>query len=248
VVDQVAELHWFCRHTFISPRAYRHGSSYGNYYQMESMKAAFTRAWLVLTNAAMMLGWLRVLLLLVREYETLCRHQDPTPVTVCEDQLVPVLQTALAISFVELLNAIAGVTRSKPQQVLLFAVIRMGVELLVAPLLDSCSAWQHLFTVACWSLGDTLRFSCFFLDNVVPGGSWAKSVRYTVGPILFPLGTVGEMLMVISAANKQTGVAKPAMYAAASLWPVGFYSLFTQLMRQRRKFFRGSNDDPKKIK
>jgi hypothetical protein len=195
------------------------------------------RAWLVLSNAAMMIGWLRVLQLVVRKYDAI---RLLYPVAVCEEQLEPALRLALAVSFVELLNALAGVTRSKPQQVLLFAVIRMGVQAIVAPLLDSCSAWQHLFTVACWSLGDTVRFACFWLDNVVPGGSrLAKSVRYTVGPILFPMGTVGEMLMVMAAASKQTDAfSKLAMYGAACLWPVGFYFLFTQLLRQRQKFFR----------
>lgn len=206
---------------------------------------AIRRTWLILSNATMMIGWLRVWLLLVRKYAEIRLH----PVAICEEQLVPALRFALAVSFVELLNALIGVTRSKTQQVLLFAVIRMGVQVYVAPLLDSCSAWQNLLTVACWSLGDTVRFACFWLDNVVPGGSrWAKSVRYTVGPVLFPLGTVGEMLMVMAAASKQSGsVAKLALYSAACLWPIGFYFLFTQLLRQRQKFFH-SNIDADKTK
>lgn len=203
-----------------------------------------TRVWLVLTNAAMMLGWLRVLLLLIfSQYDAIIlRHNNSN--NSCDEQLVPALRVALLISFVELFNSLAGVTRSKPEQVLLFAVIRMGVEVSVAPLLDdpSCpSAWQHLFTVFCWSLGDTVRFFCFFIDNLLADGTrWPKAVRYTVGPALFPLGFAGEMLMVVAAAaGREKRAAKLAMYGAACLWPAGFYPLFTQLLRQRRKFFQG---------
>jgi hypothetical protein len=144
----------------------------------------------------------------------------------------------------ELFNSITGMTRSKPAQVFLFAIIRYGVELLVGSSINTCpTAWSHVVTVTCWSLGDSIRFGCFFLDSVASNGSrWAKYVRYTVGPILFPLGTLGEMLMVLTLAMdtyKMNKLYAMAMYIAALiLWPMGFYSLFTQLLQQRQKFLR----------
>jgi Protein tyrosine phosphatase-like protein, PTPLA len=187
-----------------------------------------------------MYGWAKVLRTFYRHWWAL---QDVGS-SVCLLKLTPDVRMATLGGFLELFNAMLGSTRSNPRQVLLFCVVRAGVEYLVAPHLPSCSQWQHLMTVFLWSLGDTIRFGCFFLDSMVPGGNFAKSVRYTVGPVLFPLGALGEMLMVIALAQ-HTG--NKLLYAAAMLWPVGFYPLMKQLLKQRRKFLHPP-DQQKSIK
>ena len=184
---------------------------------------------LVATNAVTCLVWLRVLSVYAFPGWGGIAGSDE----VCEKSLRPVLATALGVSMVELATALLGLTRSKPIQVLLFAAVRTGTEHLVTPLIG-CRSWQHIFTAFCWSLGEVVRFGCFAADGLLPGQSLAKSIRYSVGPILFPLGAAGEMLMVIQAARD----GRPRLYLAAMLWPVGFYPLMNQLLRQRRKHFR----------
>jgi hypothetical protein len=195
---------------------------------MSGEPTGLSRSWLLVSNAAMMIGWAKVLKLLFRNWRSV--HDPLSPVGL--DLLTPAVVQALSISFLEVFNSLVGVTRSKPLQVLLFAVVRFGVQVIVAPLLP-CTAWQHLLTVFCWSLGDTIRFACFVLDNLVPKGHIAKAVRYTVGPMVFPFGATGEMLMVLAVARND----RPLFYLAALLWPAGFYPLFVQLLAQRRKFF-----------
>lgn len=194
-------------------------------------KALLKRITLVVTNAVMMAMWARVLFVIISIGIKTLASDDKQ----CEDTLTPVLLHALAASYLELFNSFIGLTRSNPIHVLLFSTVRAGVELLVAPLLP-CGCWQHLLTVICWSLGDVVRFGCFALDSLAPDqmGSIVKSVRYTVGPILFPFGAGGEMLMVIRAASE----GRPDMYVAAALWPAGFYPLMKQLLKQRRKHFQ----------
>jgi hypothetical protein len=120
-------------------------------------------------------------------------------------------------------------------------IVRTGVEVLVTPLI-TCGAWQHLATALFWSFGDTIRFGCFAVDEAFPqAGTHAKSVRYTVGPMLFPLGAAGEMLMVLRAAMD----GRPLLYIAAALWPLGFYPLMKQLRRQRKKHFQKMSEDIK---
>ena len=85
-----------------------------------------------------------------------------------------------------------------------------------------------------------IRFGCFALDAaciVLGYGSvpWMKSIRYSVGPVLFPLGAGGEMAMVLSIAM-ETG--RWYVYVAASLWPLGFYPLMKTLLKQRRRHFQ----------
>jgi Protein tyrosine phosphatase-like protein, PTPLA len=218
------------------------------------------RGWLIGTNACMMFGWMRVLIFLLLHYYNNLKVLIPSNATsfnalppLCNDQFVPLVHIALIASFLEVFNSMTGMTRSKPAQVLLFAIIRFGVEHLVGPNLNTCpTAWSHTLTVMCWSLGDTIRFGCFFADSIVPNGiRWAKYIRYTVGPILFPLGTLGEMLMVLTMANQSYNTNKGqslALYVAALfLWPIGFFSLFIQLLRQRQKFLQqGESIEDKK--
>lgn len=252
------------------------------------------KAWLVVSNAIMMLGWLRVwcwvvwLVFFSQTPEDAASTWAPLLqqryyFSSQKNNIQSALQTALALSFLEVGNALLGVTRSNPAHVLLFAVIRWAVQAYIAPLLllsplyneqqqsfHYCMAWQHVFTVACWSLGDSIRFACFFVDNLGSSSSsngggglstQAKYIRYTVGPLLFPLGFMGEMLLVFAAAAAVAAAASPvdkqarrmslALYGAGLLWPVGFYPLYSQLLRQRRKFLQsmvGHSDNSSRTK
>ena len=208
---------------------------------------ALSRWWMIATNGIMALAWGRVVWILAYHYyyDGMWTNHNNSNSTWCTIEVIPAVRIALMVSFLELFNAVTGVTRSPPAQVLLFAVVRFGVEIIVAPQLESCQAWPHILTVTCWSVGDAIRFGCFWLDSVMVDASRssssrrdiAKAIRYTVGPILFPVGAAGEMIMVLAAAQQKQGRAKLWTLVAASLWPLGFYPLFTQLLKQRRKFF-----------
>ena len=181
-------------------------------------------------NAAIHIAWLRVLWTFTSE-----------PIgdeATCNSLVRPRTITALAISSIELLNSLLGLTKSKPHQVLLFSSVRTGVEMLLGPLLP-CNSPQHLWTVGCWALDGLFRFGCFGLDALLSLCGYEslpmiKSVRYTIGPLLFPLGAGGEMFMVLRAAKD----GRPMLYFAAMLWPVFFYPLMKQLLKQRSKHFQ----------
>ena len=162
--------------------------------------------------------------------------------TLCLDALVPATRLALGIGFIEVFNCIAGFTRSPLPAVLLFSCTRAGVEYMVAPLIP-CGSWQHLLCVTMWSIGDLVRFGCFTIDTAIPGIRMVKSVRFTVGPILFPFGAFAEMMMVFLAASN----GQPMMYLAGALWPFFFYPMMQQLLKQRRKHF-SPKDKKKQIK
>jgi Protein tyrosine phosphatase-like protein, PTPLA len=183
-------------------------------------------AFMTATNMVLFSAWANV----VYAFTTLDltdRERDT-----CERNLRPALYFALAVSMIELVTCVIGWTRSNPIHVLVFASVRAGVEIFVTPLVG-CSSWQHLLTAFCWSLGDAIRFGCFTVDGLFPGGSLAKSIRYTIGPIFFSVGTLAEMLMVTRAAMN----GRTLLYLAAALWPIGFFPLMRQLLYQRRKHF-----------
>lgn len=198
------------------------------------------QAWLVATNVVISASWGRVLLIILSNGWSSLESDD----SACLDVLGPPLKFALGVSFLELFNRIVGLTRSPIAAVVLFSCTRMGVELLTAPLIP-CGCWQHLVTVAAWSLGDLVRFACFAIDTAIPGMFWVKGFRFTLGPILFPIGAAAEMMMVVRAGSDHN---RPILYAAAALWPVFFYPMMQQLLKQRRKHFNSKKEKKKEIK
>mmetsp|Transcript_24106 Transcript_24106/g.30336 ORF Transcript_24106/g.30336 Transcript_24106/m.30336 type:complete len:299 (+) Transcript_24106:112-1008(+) len=220
----------------------------------QSSTTATKQLILFIGNTAIIIMWFRVCLTFFSHgkfgfgfgSESEPEFSDFAPITMnetmCTTKLRPRTAQALIISTIELLNSLTGLTKSNPMHVLLFASVRTGVELIAAPQL-ACNSPQHLFTVFMWSLDGIIRFGCFAADAALfllgrgsPGSvPVIKSVRYTVGPILFPFGAGGEMVMVLSIAL-QTG--NWAIYFAASLWPLGFYPLMKTLLKQRRRHFQ----------
>lgn len=204
------------------------------------------RVLLILGNVAMTVMWLRVLLV----YKVLITEgkrgwyalTDPYTPDFCESELRRRVIGALVFSTIEIINSVTGLTRSKPLFVVIFVVVRAAVEYFAMSLLP-CGAWQHLYTVLCWSLGEVVRFGCFALDSIMSSspkaGHAIKSIRYTVGPIMFPLGALGEALIIAKAASE----GRPALYIVVGLWPFGFYPLMKQLLRQRRKHFASDETD-----
>jgi hypothetical protein len=200
--------------------------------------------WLIATNILTAGAWFRVLWTIVINFSNITNKATTTTTTttnVCRELLGSATNWALWISMMEIVNCLVGLTSSPLPAVLLFSCTRMGVEKIVAPLFP-CSNWQHLMTLLSWSIGDTIRFGTFAINTANPRMVWTKSLRFMVGPIVFPIGAFGEMMMVVAAAAAQrdNGRRRQAYLAAAAaaLWPVFFYPMMKQLLKQRRRHFR----------
>jgi uncharacterized membrane protein YccF (DUF307 family) len=209
--------------------------------QFSSWKSLGHQCLLVFGNTVMAVGWAHVLVVLI----TLGTANSLFEEQACHDQLYPAVIRALLLSTVELAHCTLGLTRSKPIFVLLFLVVRGGVEYFAGPNgyfhhVTSCAQWPHLYTVACWSIGEFLRFGCFTVAEMSSSmSSLPKSIRYIVGPIAFPLGAFGEMLMLKSLADHPSTKAdhKIWIWTLISLWPFGFAILMKQLLAQKKKHF-----------
>ena len=200
-------------------------------------------AWLVSTNFVIAFMWARVFLLGVRTAGWMGPQTATSRDEMCAEDLGDAVEVALYVSFIELVSSLIGVTRSPIWAVAMFSSVRFGVETLVAPMIE-CTSWQHLLTVIVWGLGDTIRFGTFTILSAFPGATIVKSIRYTISPLLFPVGAFLEMLMVCLAASENE---KPILYGAAALWPVCFYPMMQQLLKQRRKHFASLASQKKKV-
>ena len=199
---------------------------------------------LIATNAVMTICWLNVLFVLLKAFSE-DKIQDDN---FCTSDVKPALDLAITASFIEALNAVFGITKAKPAAVMMFVIVRAGVEFLAAPLLP-CACWQHMFTAVFWAFGETFRFGCFTTDALVDGLDTAKSVRYTVGPIAFLCGASGEWTMVLKLAFEdeptRSFLAKAFLWFCAATWPLGFSILFKQLLSQRKKHFKALKEKVK---
>jgi hypothetical protein len=197
--------------------------------------------WLAASNFITAAAWGRVALIVLTTMAS--GDLSSSESNACSTALVPAVKMALMISFIEIFNCVTGLTRSPLLAVLLFSCTRAGVEYLVEPLIP-CGSWQHILTVSMWGVGDFIRFGCLGVVTLLPEAQVFKSIRFTVAPILFPIGASGEMLMVILAGYVNN---RPMLYMTAALWPVFFYPMMQQLLKQRRKHFE-PKDKKKQIK
>ena len=183
---------------------------------------------LSVSNSVVAIQWFRVLFIFLSLIST---HADRP--TTCDTILRPCVTIALWISCMELVHILLGLTSSKLSQVLLFASVRLFVEMYVSKLLP-CQSWAHVCTIVCWSVGEAVRFSCFSLDSLYSirkkDSRIFKTLRYEVGRFLFPLGALCELVMVIQSAMVTS---RFELYLAAALWPIGFIPLMRRLMKQR---------------
>jgi hypothetical protein len=209
--------------------------------QSLSWKSLGHQCLLVSGNTLMAIGWGRVLQVLITlGTANLLFEEQP-----CHDRLYPAVIRALLLSTVEFVHCTLGLTRSKPLFVLLFLVVRGGVQYFAGPngyfdYVASCAQWPYVYTVSCWSIGEFLRFGCFTVAETSSSmSSLSKSMRYIVGPIAFPLGAFGEMLMLKSLADHPSTQPrhKILVWTLISLWPFGFAILMKQLLAQKKKHF-----------
>ena len=202
------------------------------YIETVMTKLSLGSLWLAVSNFITAAAWGRVALIVLAGAASADFTSNES--NTCSTTLVPAVKLALIISFIEIFNCLVGLTRSPLLAVLLFSCTRAGVEYLVTPIIP-CDSWQHILTVFMWGLGDLIRFGCLGMITLFPEAQMFKSIRFTVAPVLFPIGATGEMLMVILAGSVNN---RPMLYVAAALWPVFFYPMMQQLLKQRRKHFQ----------
>jgi len=192
------------------------------------MKAQY----LATVNATLSLLWFRVL------------YYSQLPMVV--EEKTPLYQALVATAAIEIMHSMLRISKSPLLPILLFNTVRLGVEYWVASAAASYTCVPHTLMIMAWSLGDGIRFACFALLSAFDS-DFPKHIRYNVGPLLFPVGAFAEAWLVVHVANQQQtkDVHRYLLYAAACLWPVGFYPLYTQLLRQRRKFYQSTKQTKK---
>lgn len=147
-------------------------------------------------------------------------------------------------AIVEVVNAILGVVKSPilttVTQVSLRLLIVLGI-LQTLPNSPANTHWAYISLLLAWSVTEVIRYS-FYASNLIDPKAvpyWITWLRYSAFYVLYPIGVASEMTMIyLSLGEAEFVVGKYyswALFAILFTYPPGLYSLYTYMMRQRKK-------------
>lgn len=91
-----------------------------------------------------------------------------------------------------------------------------------------------------WSLSDLTRYVYYIAHLLGRAPAWLTWARYTFFLILYPLGTLGEMLMLWHARQMLIGANSKTMawtlFFLLLAYPFGFVFMYGYMLRQRQKY------------
>lgn len=100
-----------------------------------------------------------------------------------------------------------------------------------------------------WSITEIIRYSYFVvnLQNLRSGvPEWLVWLRYNTFYVLYPLGITSECALILKASLVDVGqqeqtwrIMQWAFWAVLAVYVPGSYVLFTHMMAQRRKIYKG---------
>ncbi|KAK9448194.1 tyrosine phosphatase-like protein [Limtongia smithiae] len=101
----------------------------------------------------------------------------------------------------------------------------------------------------CWSITEIVRYSFYASNLKGTTPKWLTYIRYTAFFVLYPAGVASELL-VTTASLKQARHMSVAyeyfMIGVMLIYIPGFYTLFTHMIRQRRRVIRDLFATPEK--
>ncbi|KFH48922.1 very-long-chain-like protein [Hapsidospora chrysogenum ATCC 11550] len=201
--------------------------------------------YLVLYNAVSAAAWSSVL------YHTvaIAASQGPRYVHPGIGQWTKWTQTAAAL---EILHSLFGIVRAP----LLTTLMQVASRLLLVwgivhpfPAVALSSDFYTSMLVA-WSVTEVIRYSFFALGLLGWQPRLLTWLRYNTFFVLYPLGISSECALIYQAAVGPAGeVSDPykwGLYAVLAAYVPGAFTLYTYMMKQRRKVMRGLQYKEKK--
>lgn len=149
---------------------------------------------------------------------------------------------------VEIVNAVTGVVRLPVGTTVAQVFLRLLIVLGIFQLLPDSPAnthWAYISLCLAWSFTEVVRYSYYAANLADAGGVpyWLTWLRYSAFYVLYPIGVASEMSIIwMSLGEAELVVGKFyswVLFAILFTYPPGLYSLYTYMMRQRRKVLGG---------
>ncbi|KAL2920205.1 hypothetical protein HK105_200273 [Polyrhizophydium stewartii] len=202
--------------------------------------------WLLVYNFASLGGWAYVLFLLVQSLVQ--TNGDFTRSYAAVGDVVAVVQTGAVF---EIAHALVGFVKTP----VFTTAVQVASRLLLifvtqhfeVPLIRENGAFTTM--VLAWSITEVVRYSYYGLNLLgsQPGALvWA---RYTFFYVLYPLGAGSEFWLVLKAsdlAKEQYGIGAQALaMIIIYTYPIGFWVMYSHMIKQRRKYLGAGKKDAK---
>lgn len=147
-------------------------------------------------------------------------------------------------AIVEIINAITGVVKSPMLTTTTQVFLRLLIVLGIVQVLPESPAnfhWAYITLLLAWSITEVIRYS-YYAAHLAESTSmpyWLTWLRYSAFYALYPMGVASEMTMIYKSLGEAEKVVggwySKLLFCILFTYPPGLYTLYTYMMRQRRK-------------
>lgn len=151
-------------------------------------------------------------------------------------------------AIVEVVNSATGVVKSPIITTASQVASRLLIVLGIFTLLPNSPAnfhWGYITLTLSWSITEIVRYSYYAsnLKNANDVPYWLVWLRYSLFYVLYPTGVASELTMIyLSLGEAERVIGKWYswfLFALLFTYPPGLYTLYTYMIRQRRKVLGG---------
>lgn len=209
--------------------------------QFTTEQSKHPKRWLIAYNSISSSLWLLVL------FNTLFLHRFLGPILLFE-KLRIFLIFVQSLALIEVVNSATGVVRSPlfttASQVASRLLIVLGI-FLVLPYSPANYHWVYVSLNVSWAVTEIVRYSYYALnlkdpENVPYVLTW---LRYTLFYVLYPAGVASEVSIIyLSLGEAEKAVGSWYRYFLTAIlftYPPGLYTLYTYMIKQRKKVLGG---------
>jgi len=97
-----------------------------------------------------------------------------------------------------------------------------------------CQAYPMM--LGAWILSDLTRYLYYTANLLSLQSSILTWLRYSLFLALYPIGTIGEMLMILTGRHATSGNISHGLLAISMVYPLGFMYMYSHMIKQRRKY------------
>ncbi|KAH7076223.1 tyrosine phosphatase-like protein [Paraphoma chrysanthemicola] len=151
------------------------------------------------------------------------------------------IQTA---TLIEIIHAATGLVKSPVSTTALQVTTRTIQVWMIWFSFPASTASSHAYAalVLAWSLADAIRYAYLTLNLHARSPGWLVWLRYTMFYPLYPIGITSEWWLLyraIEPAGQAWWGLKPIFWACLAAYVPGSYTMYTHMIKQRRKTLGG---------
>lgn len=166
-----------------------------------------------------------------------------------------ILTVIQCFALVEIFNSATGVVKSPLFTTTVQVFSRLLIVLGIFQLLPNSPAnfhWAYITLTLSWSLTEVIRYAYYASNLSNPNGvpyflTW---LRYSTFYVLYPTGVSSEIAMIYLSLDEAKAVYGPIYYyfliISILTYAPGFYTLYTYMIKQRKKVLGKKPVDSKK--